>query len=569
MKSSYSITSLKRWSCKTKEIPSVSVIKSIHVYDFDNTLFMSPLPNPQLWAPPTIGRLQAYEAMAFGGWWHDVNVLMATGQGIEKEEPRAWEGWWNEAVVDLVRCSMESKEVLTVLLTGRAETYFADLVNRIANAKKLDFDLVALKPEAGPTGMSYESTMSFKQAFLHDLVFTFKNADEIRIYEDRPKHVKGFRDYFEKLNKSFLSHPVDQPAPPRKPITADVIHVCELKAALDPQAEVDVVQKAINRHNDTVLSGGPNPHKAINKRLKLTENFLYFGYLISQIDSARLISLCNVPPHLIDSGEVRFMASSILIAPFHPRKDLLNKVGGRGKKVTWQVSGIAKYEDRIWAVRVAPVSETQIHTTDAIPCVVLAIRKGSRPIDAARVQNWQPVASDKAFMFGTTVGDKVMLKLEEDDSPLAQNHAHSRGRQRGFTDGGYKRKFGDDGDLRKENWPKPGERDDGTWVNKNRQGGDRHGQGRYFNQSKANFNNKDNPGLGGGQRRNQQNGGAGGGGQNRNRNVTGGVIGGGGQRNRGGNRGPAYKSLDDYGAAGFDGPADPKGQGGNDMVMNY
>jgi HAD domain family 1 in Swiss Army Knife RNA repair proteins len=588
MKTSYSIPSLKRWSCKNKQIPSLDAIKSIHVYDFDNTLFTSPLPNPQLWVAPTIGKLQAYEATAFGGWWHDVGVLEATGQGLEKEEPRAWEGWWNEAVVDLVRCSMEAKDVLTVALTGRSESYFAELINRMLNAKKLDFDLVVLKPDVGPSGQSFESTMSFKQAFLHHLVFTYVNADEIRVYEDRPKHVKGFRDYFEKMNKSFLSHPVDQPAPPRKPITAEVIHVCELKGTLDPQAEVDVVQRAIVKHNQTIMTGGPNPHKAPNKRLKIIENFLYFAYLISQIDSARLISLCNVPPHLIDSGEVRFMASSILIAPFYPRKDLLNKVGGRGKKVTWQVSGIAKFEDRIWAVRVAPVTETQVHTTDPHPCVVLAIRKGSRPIDAARIQNWQPVASEKAFMFETTVGDKVMLRLEDEDVP--SNNGFEKGRQRGNNEGAYKRKYGDvGGDLRnRENWPKPGgDRDDGSWVatskenqNQNQRqggGGDRRGQGRYFNQSKANFNNKSNSTMGGNPKRNQQNGNAGGGpgGQNRNRNANGPAAAA-GQRNRGGNRGPAgYKSLDDYGPGpggfGGDGAADANdgGTGGGEMGLNY
>jgi hypothetical protein len=559
MKSSYSISSLKRWSCKSKDIPSISVIKSIHVYDFDNTLFISPLPNPQLWAGPTIGKLQAYESLAFGGWWHDVSILEATGQGIEKEEARAWEGHWNDAVVDLVRCSMEAKDVLTVLLTGRSETSFADLINRIANAKQLDFDLVALKPEVGPANQSFESTMSFKQAFLHDLVFTYKQADEIRIYEDRPKHVKGFREYFEKMNKSFLSHPVDQPAPPRKPITAEVIHVCELKATLDPQAEVEVIQRAITKHNQTMATGGPNPHGAPRKRLKIVENFLYFGYLVSQIDSARLITLCNVPPHLIDSGEVRFQASCILIAPYHPREQLLHEVGGRGKKVTWQVTGISKFEDRIWAARVSPVTDTHIHTMDPTPCVVLAVRKGSRPIDSGKIQNWQPVAPEKAFMFETTIGDKVMLRIDEEDLPA------NGGRQRRQGEGGYKRKFGDDGGLRnKENWPKPGERDDGSWVPKDRQG-DRHGQGRYFNQSKANFNNKNNPNHG--SRRTQQAGGNSGG-QNRSRNVTGGSTGT-GQRTRGGNRGPAYKSLDDYGPGGLDGASDSRAQGPSEMVMNY
>lgn len=556
MKNNYSITALKRWSCKPKEIPGIGQVKALHVYDFDNTLFSSPLPNQQLWAGPTLGLLQAYEAMAFGGWWHDSSILEATGQGIEKEEPRAWEGSWNETVVDLVRSSVETREALTVLLTGRAEANFADLIKRIAKAKDLDFDLIVLKPEVGPNGASFESTMSFKQAFLSDLVFTFKNAEEIKIYEDRPKHVKQFKDYFEKLNKSFLSHPVDQPAPPRKPITTDVIHVCELKSSLDPESEVAVIQRAIARHNHTVLTGGPNPHRAVAKPLKIVENYLYLGHLITQTDSARLISLCNVQPNLIDSGEVRFMASNILIAPSYARKDVVQKAGGRGKKVMWQVNGVAKYEDRIWAARVTPVQDTKVYTKDPVPVVVLAIRKGSRPIDAGKITNWQPVSADKAFMFQTEVGDKVMLEIQRDESPAGQG-------QQNFN----KRKHNDESDLN-NNWPKPGEQSN------NRQGGDRHGQARHFRQSKANFNNAANPNLPGNAGKQFQNNNVGKpGGMQQNRNVsTGQNRGGGGnnQRGRGANRGAAYKSLDDYGPNNFDGASDPKNhQQQPAMVMDY
>ncbi|RMZ82281.1 hypothetical protein DV738_g1850, partial [Chaetothyriales sp. CBS 135597] len=508
MKPNYSATSLKRWSSKAKQIPDIQAIKSLHVYDFDNTLFCSPLPNPQIWYSGTIGFLQTYEAMAFGGWWHDPSILAATGEGIDKEETKAWAGHWNETVVELVRCSMQDPDALTVLLTGRSDTQFADLINRICNAKQLDFDLVVLKPEVGPTGEQYSSTIAFKQAFLHDLVYTYKTADDLKMYEDRPKHVKAFRDYFDKLNKSFLSHPVDQPAPPRKPINCEVIHVCELKSSLDPKTEIEVLQKAIDRHNQTIASGGPNPHKSSNKRLRIEENYLYFGYLINETDSARLISLTNVLPHLIDSGEVKYLASSILIAPYKPGRDLVQKVGGRGKKVMWQVNGISKLEDRIWAARVVPVDPNdRVHTQDQTPVVVLAIRKGSRPIEASRIQNWQPVSSDKAFMFQTTVGDKVMLKVEE----VGDGRAGDRSRRRVDGDGGYRRKFAEDGDLRyhKENWPRPGgERDDA------------------------------NPGNSGG---------------------LGGAIP--GNRNR--NRPPGYRSLDDYGSGSFDGAADSK------VVMDY
>ena len=60
---------------------------------------MSPLPNQKLWSGSTVGFLQTQECFINGGWWHDPRILEATGEGIEKEEPRAWEGWWNEQIV--------------------------------------------------------------------------------------------------------------------------------------------------------------------------------------------------------------------------------------------------------------------------------------------------------------------------------------------------------------------------------------------------------------------------------------------------------------------------------------
>ena len=64
-------------------------------------VFMSPLPNQKLWNGQTVGFLQTQECFVNGGWWHDQRILEATGQGIEKEEPKAWEGWWNEQIVCL------------------------------------------------------------------------------------------------------------------------------------------------------------------------------------------------------------------------------------------------------------------------------------------------------------------------------------------------------------------------------------------------------------------------------------------------------------------------------------
>lgn len=63
--------------------------------------------------------------MQSGGWWHNLSILSATGEGIEKEEPRAWEGNWNENVVELMSLTSSLRWVechlninFTVLSTG-------------------------------------------------------------------------------------------------------------------------------------------------------------------------------------------------------------------------------------------------------------------------------------------------------------------------------------------------------------------------------------------------------------------------------------------------------------------
>ena len=83
--------------------------------------------------------------------------------------------------------SIQQNDTLTILLTGRGEDKFANLIKRIVESKQLAFDMICLKPQVGPSNQTFTSTMNYKQAILRDLVYTYKDAGEVRIYEDRPK----------------------------------------------------------------------------------------------------------------------------------------------------------------------------------------------------------------------------------------------------------------------------------------------------------------------------------------------------------------------------------------------
>ncbi|KAF1843912.1 uncharacterized protein K460DRAFT_378947 [Cucurbitaria berberidis CBS 394.84] len=425
----HTVTALKRWSCDDKDLPAVADIKSIHIYDFDNTLFASPLPNKQLWNSATIGQLGAPDMFLNGGWWHDASILAATGDGLEKEEPRAWKGWWNEEIVTLVEASMAQKDALSVLLTGRGEGNFGDLVKRIARSKKLDFDMVCLKPATGPAGQKFRNTMEFKQELLKDIVYTYKDAESMKIYEDRVKHTKGFRDFFFQFNQDLMNA---RSQASRRPINTDVIQVAENATQLDPVAEIAEIQKLINAHNLQVKSGSAPPG---TPPYQIKKTVFYTGYMIPSTMTEKLTSLVSLPQGT-PRDDIRFLANSILITPKPCPKSILDKVGGIGAKVKWKVTGISCFENKLWAARCEPVPKTaKYYSENPTPTVVLAIRKNGRPADAARIVNWHPVPQDQAFEFESVVGEKQMLRIEEETANESEyesyfpNKAHRRERR--------------------------------------------------------------------------------------------------------------------------------------------
>ncbi|KAK8175206.1 hypothetical protein IWX90DRAFT_483302 [Phyllosticta citrichinensis] len=412
----YTKTNLRRWSCLDKELPDVNQIKAIHLYDWDNTLFATPLPSDRIWTPSTIGLLQSQDAFVYeGGWWHNPKILAATGEGIEKEEPRAWDGCWDEDVVELVRMSMEQKDVLTVMVTGRQEDRFADLIQRMAKSKKLDFDLMCLKPAVGPQNQQFHSTMMFKQEFIKDLVYTYNEATEMRIYEDRPKHAAEFRRLFASLNEDWERGV--SPAP-RKPLVAEVIDVPAKAKFLDPLTEVEAVQLLVNANNKG-LRTDPKPSA---QHFNIEKNVLNTVYKIDEENQKRLIGTLIPEISGTADGAVRVHADEIFICRGVCQNRQMQRLGGIGKVQHWRITATGSLEDKIWAARVEPVPSNSTGVSSRRQ-LVLAMRKGAWFTDANDIQNWAPVPQDKAIEFPTTISEIIRLSLMRGHSPGLANDA--------------------------------------------------------------------------------------------------------------------------------------------------
>lgn len=395
---------------------STSTISTTHVrthvlYNTNSSLtwqvvFKTPLPNASLWNGPTIGLLSNQDKFINGGWWHDNQILGATGDGIDKEEPRAWEGWWNEKIVQLVQLSMKQPDALCVLLTGRGDAKFTELVKRIVESKNLAFDMLVLKPAIGPSNQTFDNTMEFKQAFLTELMETYPSATDIRVYEDRPKHSKEFRNFFEDYNYK------QSTAPSRGTISAEVIQVASVATTLEPVTEVAQVHRMVRAHNEELLK---QPLHLRPSRLAVKKTVFFTSYIIGAQDTQRLLALADIPPDVPEAA-VKQHATNIVICARPCPKDTLAKVGGMGAAMRWEVTGTACYHGGVWAACLSPVpSSAQYHCENPVPLVVLAVKKGARPIDAGKINTWTPLPPNQRFTFDTKVGEKMMLRVEADD----------------------------------------------------------------------------------------------------------------------------------------------------------
>lgn len=361
--------------------------------------------------------------------------------------------------------------------------------------------------------------------------------------------MKGFRDFFGTLNRSLQAGhgPV-----PRKPLTAEVIQVTEGCTYLDPVIETAEVQRMINSHNLTRRNPSLAKVKSRYSRLRIKRTVFYTGYLISQQGSQRIIDDLLGPMlqhEYAGSNDLKYMANSILITPRPATPSILGKVGGMGKKLSWQVTGLGVFENKVWAAQVAPIPSTEsVHSENPSPLIVLACRRGSRPADAGKIHNWQPVPAGMAMKIDTVVGEKVVLRVEEDNPYEGEWESQ-------FVNKSHKRRHQQerDEDIL---YPHSGHGSGGyEAVNQ----GQSQGYHPYQRPAGDNRHSDDNSRRGSHRGRGRGNG--------RGRSSRGGRGRGRGGRDAGSN--PYYKSLDDQGSGGYDGPHDKGGSGAGGFPMDY
>ncbi|SCU89051.1 LAME_0E02058g1_1 [Lachancea meyersii CBS 8951] len=291
-------------------------IRKIHIYDFDNTLFKSPAPNPNLLSSFLSNLLTDPQRFSNGGWWSEPRFLLelinewieARNGKLSDTERDAIDGmYWNEDVVKLTRLSQQSPDTLSILMTGRKESLFVKALMRVLDEpvfgeKRLQFHGVFLKKSG------YDTTMLYKTSCLTDVLMHYSCCEEITIYDDRVRQLRGFRQ--------FLSEFVEAICPS---LQYTLIHVPGLVKYLRPAEERSIISSIFKEHNDAVtdaifqLPSAANPRTFYMGKMYLKEKRLSAAYIITTQSRQKLVGfVAKKLAHSINLDETHISARYIM-----------------------------------------------------------------------------------------------------------------------------------------------------------------------------------------------------------------------------------------------------------------
>ncbi|KAI9474300.1 MAG: hypothetical protein EXX96DRAFT_529507 [Benjaminiella poitrasii] len=231
--------------------------KKLAIFDFDSTLFFSPLLSPTIWHADLI-RLATAESVYGPGWWRDIRSLDLGP--FEELKSNAWNGFWNESVVQEARDCIDDPNTMTVILTGRRYHPFHLLIPAMLESKGLQFDLIGLRPDPehvsdnhwevrkgqqkltyNLAGSVFKSTMHFKTCFILNLIHNVSSIRQVTMWDDRIHHVHRFRQYLDALVRKQTIY------------EGDVVYVPGIRPKYNPYWEKNVIGHIIETHNKALM----------------------------------------------------------------------------------------------------------------------------------------------------------------------------------------------------------------------------------------------------------------------------------------------------------------------------
>ncbi|KAJ1664748.1 hypothetical protein EV178_003819 [Coemansia sp. RSA 1646] len=381
----------------------------LSIFDFDNTLFKSPLPNPRIWDSTLIGMLKSTDL----GWFHDSRTL-------DKPYLKYTRNHWIKETVAQVRSEVKkSDSTIIVLLTGRAHSSYRPLIlDLVSRNSDLYFDLVVLKetPTRQSPLMSQGEfsdlaaaraatplTFEYKMGVIEDIISAFPDISDIQMWDDRINHCQKMQTYLDSL-RSRTTDRFNE---------AIVYYVPPQTIFMDMAKERNLVRSMVSAHNDHVHERAsacglaPDDKDYSVGTLQTQSRLAHVDVSLSPKSSSALQKEVRSP-----FGWMTEANHMMLVNEGEDSEAVLeNELGAKdGDKVTIVVDCIGTIPGSTIAVRVSEVKDMQgnvlkprLGRDEAVAYITVAYNgvEGFRLSRSDKIKRWRPLASGGLVLDGT------------------------------------------------------------------------------------------------------------------------------------------------------------------------
>lgn len=292
------------------------------------------------------------------------------------------------------------------------------------------------------------STLTFKYAFIDDVLRLGESIEEVEVYEDRAPHRDAFENYLKnwrRVKETTSDEEEEDGIKVQSVELAEESDAIGLKAFkvhfvampfihLDEQVEESLIRTMLEETNIADMADEEEEY-ILDKRV--------FGlaYALESEDESRLfdtyfpVSTDKLPSVRDDWRIVR--QPSVFIH-FNASPNIIHKVGGIGKAVEFEVThlgvsqkvlalslaAVASYSETVddeGEIKLKRDQRTRFWSKNEIPVLVLATKDGGKPIDANYLREWVAIPKDfENRRFIARVSAKQEISIERISKEEAQ-----------------------------------------------------------------------------------------------------------------------------------------------------
>ncbi|KAJ2717121.1 hypothetical protein H4R19_000206 [Coemansia spiralis] len=393
-------------------------VQRLAIFDFDNTLFKSPLPNPRLWDSKLVGMLMSTDL----GWFHDRRTLSAPY--LEYTDRH-----WVEPIVELARAEAQRDDTLVMLLTGRSHAAYRKVVlGLVGRCHGLRFDITILKETptrqsplvspcifgaAAKDAAAAPFTFDYKMGVVEDTIAAFPGIREIMMWDDRIGQCERMQHYLNALaarSDGWIT-------------AADIYHVPPQTIYMREDNERALIRDMVSEYNDRVRAAagvvdcGQLPPGA----LEIYTYPSYAAVFLSPRSQAQLGRAVRSPRSWTRAAS----HMTVVLGP-GAAGDLEQRVGAaHGERVTLVVDGVGTIPNAVIAVRVAEVRSRgcrRTPQTPGAPHITVAFNEpaGVQSSHARHIARWKPLHTGTMLLEGT-VGEHMLTTATIVRPPVVRN----------------------------------------------------------------------------------------------------------------------------------------------------